>query len=79
MWGVRLDSGDLAAQARQIRNLLDENGFKDARIMATNDLNEERISGLLAAGRPLTHSALEPNWRPPLTRLRLPPFTNWSS
>jgi nicotinate phosphoribosyltransferase len=53
MWGVRLDSGQLAAQAHQIRRLLDQNGFPNAKIMATNDLNENRIDELLAGGAPI--------------------------
>lgn len=53
MWGVRLDSGDLAAHAHGIRRLLDAHGFGAAKIMATSDLNEHRIAGLLAAGAPI--------------------------
>jgi nicotinate phosphoribosyltransferase len=53
MWGVRLDSGDLAAHAHEIRRLLDARGFGAAKIMATSDLNEHRIAGLLAAGAPI--------------------------
>lgn len=53
MWGVRLDSGDLAAHAREIRGLLDAHGFSGAKIMATSDLNEHRIAELLAAGAPI--------------------------
>lgn len=53
MWGVRLDSGDLAAHAREIRQLLDTNGFGAAKIMATSDLNEYRIADLLATGAPI--------------------------
>jgi nicotinate phosphoribosyltransferase len=53
IWGVRLDSGDLAAQGKEIRRLLDEAGLSDVKIMATNDLNERKISALLAAGAPI--------------------------
>jgi nicotinate phosphoribosyltransferase len=53
LWGVRLDSGDLATQGREVRRILDEAGLKDARIMATNDLNENKIADLLAAGAPI--------------------------
>ncbi len=52
-WGVRLDSGDLASQAHEVRRLLDENGFSDAQIMATNDLNEEKIAELISTGVPI--------------------------
>lgn len=53
LWGVRLDSGDLAALSHEVRRILDEAGLKDTRIMATNDLNEKRISDLLVAGAPI--------------------------
>jgi nicotinate phosphoribosyltransferase len=51
--GIRLDSGDLAALARQARTLLDEAGLAEARIAASGDLEEERIAELVAAGAPI--------------------------
>jgi len=48
--GVRLDSGDLAELSRQARNLLDEAGFAEARIVASNDLDELAIADLKARG-----------------------------
>lgn len=48
--GVRLDSGDLAAQSRMVRRILDDAGLKDARIVASGDLNEYKIRDLLQAG-----------------------------
>ena len=48
--GVRLDSGDLAALSVQVRRILDEAGQTEARIVASGDLNEDRIAALLAAG-----------------------------
>jgi nicotinate phosphoribosyltransferase len=53
MWGVRLDSGDLAALAKKVRQVLDEGGFPDAKIMATSDLDEDRIGQLLTDGAPI--------------------------
>lgn len=53
IWGVRLDSGDLAVQGREVRRRLDEAGMTDVKIMATNDLNERRIAALLDAGAPI--------------------------
>ena len=41
--GVRLDSGDLAAHARAVRNILDEGGLKEVRIFASGDLDETRL------------------------------------
>lgn len=48
--GVRLDSGDLVALSKQARRILRESGQPQARIVASGDLNEYRIAGLLAAG-----------------------------
>jgi nicotinate phosphoribosyltransferase len=50
---VRLDSGDLASLSRQVRQILDEAGMTKTRILATGDLNEERITALLDAGAPI--------------------------
>ncbi|MEL6864043.1 MAG: nicotinate phosphoribosyltransferase [Bacteroidota bacterium] len=50
MNGIRLDSGDLAQLSRAARALLDEAGFKEAKIFASNDLEEEKISALKADG-----------------------------
>jgi nicotinate phosphoribosyltransferase len=53
MWGVRLDSGDLAALSHQVRGILDEAGLPDARIMATGDLDEYKIRELVDGGAPI--------------------------
>ncbi|MCL6543702.1 MAG: nicotinate phosphoribosyltransferase [Bryobacteraceae bacterium] len=53
LWGVRLDSGDLLALSRQVRAILDEAGLKDAKIMASGDLNEYRIQDLVRRGAPI--------------------------
>lgn len=53
MWGVRLDSGNLVELSRAVRRILDGAGYKDAKIMATGDLNEYKIVELVAAGAPL--------------------------
>jgi nicotinate phosphoribosyltransferase len=46
---IRLDSGDLPTQARRARELLDELGARDTRIVVTSDLDEYAIAGLAAA------------------------------
>jgi nicotinate phosphoribosyltransferase len=46
---VRLDSGDLGALARDVRELLDSLGAKDTRIIVTSDLDEYAIAALAAA------------------------------
>ncbi len=44
--GVRLDSGDLAWLSQEARRLLDEAGFPQAAIVASNDLDEHVIESL---------------------------------
>ena len=51
--GIRIDSGDLAALAREARRLLDEAGLKEAVIVASGDLEEHRIAELCRAGTPI--------------------------
>jgi nicotinate phosphoribosyltransferase len=53
IWGVRLDSGDLLGLSRQVRAILDEAGLRDAKIMASGDLDEYKIRDLVRAGAPL--------------------------
>ncbi|MFD1336756.1 nicotinate phosphoribosyltransferase [Oceanobacillus iheyensis] len=48
--GIRLDSGDLAYLSKEARRMLDEAGFPDAKIYASNDLDEYTIASLLAQG-----------------------------
>ena len=48
--GIRLDSGDLAYLSIQARQLLDEGGFPDAKIVASNDLEEHLIESLHLQG-----------------------------
>lgn len=48
--GVRLDSGDLAQLSIETRKLLDEAGFQDAAIVASNELDEFKIERLKLAG-----------------------------
>lgn len=47
---VRIDSGDMAYQSKKIRTLLDEAGFEDVRIVASNDLDEKTILNLRMQG-----------------------------
>jgi nicotinate phosphoribosyltransferase len=53
MWGVRLDSGDLAELARGVRRILDEAGLGEGKIMASGDLNEYKIRELVRAAAPI--------------------------
>ncbi|MBP1231893.1 nicotinate phosphoribosyltransferase [Arthrobacter sp. PvP102] len=46
---VRLDSGDLVAQAQWVRQLLDELGNENTKIVVTSDLDEYAIAALQSA------------------------------
>ncbi|MCU0573531.1 MAG: nicotinate phosphoribosyltransferase [Syntrophobacteraceae bacterium] len=48
--GVRLDSGDLATLSREVRQILDEAGLGQVRILASGSLDEFRIRDLREAG-----------------------------
>lgn len=50
MQGVRLDSGDLAYLSIEARKILDDAGLRDAKILATNDLDERIIESLKQQG-----------------------------
>lgn len=50
MVGIRLDSGNLADLSQQARALLDNAGFTQAQIVASNDLDEYTIAELKTAG-----------------------------
>jgi len=49
-YGIRLDSGDLAYLSKMARQMLDNAGFTDAVIVASNDLDEYLIAELKAQG-----------------------------
>ena len=52
--GVRIDSGDLLdALAGSARRVLDEAGMRETPIIASGDLDEDRIAQLVAAGAPI--------------------------
>jgi len=48
--GVRLDSGDIAYLSKKVRERLDEEGFNDAIIFASGDIDENIISSLNLQG-----------------------------
>jgi nicotinate phosphoribosyltransferase len=51
--GVRIDSGDLGAHAREVRQILDDGGLHQARIFASGNLDEHRVRALVAGGAPI--------------------------
>lgn len=48
--GIRIDSGDLAYLSVRARELLDDAGFREAKIMASNELDEMVIRNLKMVG-----------------------------
>ena len=50
MIGIRLDSGDLAYLSIEARRMLDEAGFPEAAIVASNDLDEHLVASLKQQG-----------------------------
>lgn len=50
VYGIRLDSGDLAYLSKKARKMLDEAGFPDARIVVSNSLDEYTITSILDQG-----------------------------
>jgi nicotinate phosphoribosyltransferase len=51
--GIRLDSGDLAYLSGEARRILDQGGFPETAILASNDLDEQVIASLIAQGAPI--------------------------
>lgn len=51
--GVRLDSGDLGALAKEVRAVLDAGGLAEAIIFASGNLDEYRVADLVRSGAPI--------------------------
>ncbi|MEZ0323648.1 MAG: nicotinate phosphoribosyltransferase [Hydrogenothermaceae bacterium] len=51
--GVRLDSGDILHLSKEVRKILDENGFKDAIIFVSGGINEYKIKELMDKNAPI--------------------------
>lgn len=50
LWGIRLDSGDLAYLSKEARRMLDDAGFQNASIVASSDLDEWIVETLKRQG-----------------------------
>ena len=48
--GIRIDSGDLAYLSKKARKMLDEAGYKNAKICLSNGLDEQTIQSLISQG-----------------------------
>lgn len=51
--GVRIDSGNLAEQSFQVREILDKAGLNQTKIVVSGDLNEFSITELIKSGAPI--------------------------
>jgi nicotinate phosphoribosyltransferase len=51
--GVRIDSGNLADHARQVRQILDAGGLQHVTIFASGDLDEHVLRDMLGSGAPV--------------------------
>ncbi len=51
--GIRIDSGDITYLSKKARKMLDEAGFPDCKICASNSLDEYIISDMLRQGAPV--------------------------
>jgi len=56
--GVRLDSGDLADHARNVRQILDGGGLSEVEILASGNLDEYRLRDLVQTGAPIDSFAV---------------------
>ena len=56
--GVRLDSGDLADHARKVRQILDRGGLADTKILASGNLDEDRVEALVRSEAPIDRFAV---------------------
>ena len=50
---VRLDSGDLVALSRKVRQILDDGGLRDVAIFASGGLDEDQLATIVASGAPV--------------------------
>ncbi|MBS0533432.1 MAG: nicotinate phosphoribosyltransferase [Proteobacteria bacterium] len=51
--GVRIDSGDLIASARQVRVILDQGGLKDTVILVSGGINEDVLQTMMKEAAPI--------------------------
>ena len=66
---VRLDSGDLGPLSREVRAILDAGGCAGTQVLASGDLDEHRIAGLVGSGAPIdgfgVGTAVSTSWDAP--------------
>ncbi len=50
---MRIDSGDLSQEAKKIRRILDQNGYRNVKIILSSDLNEYKIEDMILKQTPV--------------------------
>ena len=76
-YGIRLDSGDLAYLSKKARKMLDDAGFTDAVIAASNDLDEFLINDLKLQGAAITSWGVGTNLITSKTVRPSEAYTSW--
>jgi nicotinate phosphoribosyltransferase len=51
--GVRIDSGDLTAEARKVRRILDDGGLRDVIILVSGGITEDILQAMIKTGAPI--------------------------
>ena len=51
--GVRIDGGDMLKLSKEVRKILDDNGFPDAKIVASSDLDEYQVDYFVKNNAPI--------------------------
>lgn len=49
-FGIRIDSGDITYLTKEVRKILDKEGFEEAKIIVSNSLDEHIITNVLSEG-----------------------------
>jgi nicotinic acid phosphoribosyltransferase len=77
--GVRIDSGDLAAQARSVRKILDDAELQQVKIFGSGGLDEFDLADFASADAPFDSYGVGTKWALPLMRRGPICLTRWSS
>ena len=56
--GIRIDSGDITYLSKKARRMLDEAGYADCQITASNSINEDIVRDMLIQGAPVDSFAV---------------------
>ena len=76
--GIRLDSGDISYQSKKARKMLDEAGYQDCKIIASNSLDEYIIRDLIIQGARIDAFGVVMIRRPPRSNFQIYTSIWWS-